>query len=121
MASRTHYLLELNFLPAFLRTSWIAPNHVLTLRMEKDHSIYWSVGDRIFRKIRHDKLEMLFKEKLLEDPKLVVIVKTDRLAKYNEFVGILDMLNLADVRRYDVRPILETHHELPSDVPPIQE
>ncbi|SRR5260221_10389688 len=100
-----HHVIELNLPPASFPGCIVAPSDLMTLRVDKDHSIHWRLGDNVFHEVEGDNLRSLLEEKEKEYPRLTMVLNIDRQAKYRMFVDLIDAVNLAGVRRYVVRPI----------------
>jgi biopolymer transport protein ExbD len=85
----------------------VAEFNLLTLRIVEDGSIYWAIGIERPQKVGFNDLRNLLLEKNAANPKLITLVKVDRKAKYHNMVDILDELQLANVGRFSLAPMLE--------------
>lgn len=90
----------------------IAESNLLTLRVNETGEIYWAVGIETPQKIEFSGLRAFLRERSTQNPKLVTLVKVDRLGKYNMMVDIMDELNLAEITRFSLAPLLESDKAL---------
>jgi biopolymer transport protein ExbD len=85
----------------------IAESNLLTLRIDEKGEIFWNVGIEAPQKLEHANLRSFLREKASTNPKLVVLVKIDRLGKYTMMVDIMDELNLAQITRFSIAAMLD--------------
>jgi len=85
----------------------IAESNLLTLRINDKGDIFWAMGIETPQKIEFAKLRDFLRERNAQNPKLVTLVKVDRKGKYNMMVNIMDELNLANVTRFSLAPLIE--------------
>ncbi len=85
----------------------IAESNLLTLRIDDKGQIYWAIGIEAPEKIEFGKLRNFLVEKNQENPKLTTLVKVDRKGKYEMMVDIMDELNIANVSRFSLAPLLD--------------
>jgi biopolymer transport protein ExbD len=85
----------------------VAETNLLTLRIVEDGSIYWNIGIEKPQKVEFKDLRTLLLDKNGANPKLITLVKVDRKAKYHNMVDILDEIQLANVQRFSLAPMLE--------------
>jgi len=85
----------------------IAESNLLTLRIDDKGLIYWAIGINAPEKIEFGKLRNFLVEKNQENPKLTTLVKVDRKGKYEMMVDIMDELNVANVSRFSLAPLLD--------------
>src|SRR5262249_31104576 len=62
--------------------------------------VFWAIGKGTYQKADFDNLTKLFAEQGKANPKLVVLVKIDRLAKYKYMVSLIDQLQFAELNRF---------------------
>ena len=98
--------MEINLPPSETKVE-VAESNLLTLRVMEDNSIYWNMGIEAPQKIELRDLRKFLTNKNQENPKLITLVKVDRKSKYSTMVNVLDEINLADVRRFSLAPLLD--------------
>lgn len=100
---RTPQALEINLPPENDSTTEVAASKVLQLRVLADDRIYWKRGDKDVPWSRttaagiHDVLKPF-----VGDEKLIVLIKIDRDAKFNNMVTIIDQLDVAKLSRFSI-------------------
>ncbi|HEX9657677.1 MAG TPA: biopolymer transporter ExbD [Bacteroidota bacterium] len=85
----------------------IAESNLLTLRINDKGQIYWAVGIDAPEKIEFGELRNFLIKRNQENPKLTTLVKVDRKGKYEMMVDIMDELNVANVSRFSLAPLLD--------------
>lgn len=90
----------------------IAESNLLTLRMNAKGEVFWSIGIETPKKIEYSGLRSFLRERNSQNPKLVTLVKVDREGKYDMMVNIMDELNLAEVTRFSLAPLLDADKAL---------
>ncbi|HVP56652.1 MAG TPA: biopolymer transporter ExbD [bacterium] len=98
--------MEINLPPKDVQVE-IAENNLLTLRVMEDGSIYWNIGIEHPQKIEFAKLRDFLQQRNSSNAKLVTLIKIDRKAKYHFMVDILDEIQLANVTRFSLAPMLD--------------
>ena len=104
--------LEINLPPDPNAKVEIAESNVMTLRVlaaadsTKDARAFWRIAKEPFQEAPIEKLQPIFAEKGKANPKLVVLVKIDRQAKYRYMVDIIDQLQFAELNRFSLAPLL---------------
>jgi len=98
--------LEINLPPKDVDVK-IAESNLMTLRVDENLNIYWNMGIEVPQKIKFDDLRKFLQEKAKENPKLVVLIKIDRKAKYHAMIDIIDELNLANLTRFSLAPMTD--------------
>lgn len=90
----------------------IAESNVMTVRViaPADKAIdnvrvFWAIGKNPYQEHNFDEMEKLFAENGKANPKLVVLVKIDRLAKYKYMVNLIDQLQFAELNRFSLAPL----------------
>jgi biopolymer transport protein ExbD len=99
--------MEINLPPDAEAKVEIAESNLLTLRINEEGKIYWSIGINAPEKIEFANLRSFLRERALTNPKLVTLVKVDRKGKYETMVNIMDELNLANITRFSLAPMLD--------------
>jgi len=104
--------LEINLPPDPKAKVEIAESNVLTLRViapsdksQGEIRAFWSIGKETFKEAKFDQLESIFAAEGKRNPKLVVLVKIDRTAKYKYMVSIIDQLQFAELNRFSLAPL----------------
>jgi len=85
----------------------VAESNLLTLRVKEDGSIYWNMASDVPQKIEYKKLRAFLTEKGQSNPKLITLLKVDRKGKYHMMVDIMDELNMANITRFSIAPMLD--------------
>ncbi|MFN0159327.1 MAG: ExbD/TolR family protein [Bacteroidota bacterium] len=107
--------MEINLPPEEVKIE-IAESNLLTLRVDSKERIYWSVGIEAPVSIEFSALRDFLRQRSQLNPKLVTLVKIDREAKYSTMVNMMDELNLANITRFSLAPMVDTDKELLSKV-----
>jgi len=103
--------LEINLPPDPNAKVEIAESNVLTLRViaPADTTIgvrtFWTIAKQPYQEAKFDKLESIFAAEGKKNPKLVVLVKIDRMTKYKYMVNIIDQLQFAELNRFSLAPL----------------
>src|SRR5947207_8526030 len=103
--------MEIN-LPPEKTTVEVAQSNLLTLRVKEDGSIYWNVAEDPPQKVEYKSLGALMKQRLQQNPKLITLIKVDRKGKYHMMVDIMDELNLANVTRFSLAPMVDADKQI---------
>ena len=106
--------MELNLPPDEKVMVEVAASTLLTVRIEPNMAIYWSMGNEptALKKIEFKELRPLLVERLRSIPKLITLVQIDRDAKYNDMVDIMDELNLANITKFSFAPMKDADKKL---------
>jgi len=106
--------MELNLPPDDKVQVEVAASTLLTVRVEPNMTIYWSMGNEptALKKITFKELRPLLVERLRSNPKLITLVQIDRDAKYNDMVDIMDELNLANITKFSFAPMKDADKKL---------
>ena len=106
--------MELNLPPDDKVQVEVAASTLLTVRIEPNMAIYWSMGIEppALKKIEFKELRPLLVERLRSIPKLITLVQIDRDAKYNDMVDIMDELNLANITKFSIAPLKDADKKL---------
>jgi biopolymer transport protein ExbD len=104
--------LEINLPPDPKAKVEISETNVMTLRViapgdktKGEVRAFWRIGTNPFVEAAIDKLTPLFAAEGKKNPKLVVLVKIDRTAKYRYMVDIIDQLQFAELNRFSLAPL----------------
>lgn len=103
--------MEINLPPADTRVE-VPQSNLLTLMVIEDGSMYWSVGADVPAKVDFKNLRSLMMEKLRGNSKLITLIKVDRKGKYHYMVDLMDELNLANITRFSLAPMLDADKQL---------
>jgi biopolymer transport protein ExbD len=101
--------MEIN-LPPEKTTVEVAESNLLTLLVKEDGSIFWGTGDlkaELPHRVEMKDLRALMVQRLQLNPKLITLIKLDRKGKYHYMVDIMDELNLANITRFSMAPMLD--------------
>ena len=104
--------LEINLPPDPKAKVEIAQSNVMTLRViapadktKGDVKAFVKLADAPFHEEKFDELEKVFATEGKKNPKLVVLVKIDRLVKYRFMVSLIDQLQFAELNRFSLAPL----------------
>lgn len=105
--------MEINLPPSETKAD-VAESNLLTLRITDDFRIFWNIGtekpvtvDGSDKKARLINLGKLLKERNRANPKLITLIKVDGKAKYIDMVDVMDELNINDITRFSLAPMLD--------------
>lgn len=90
----------------------IAESNLLTLRINAKGEMFWNTGIESPKRLNPAELRKFLKEKSAGNPKLTTLVKVDREGKYVMLVNIIDELNLAQIQRFSIAPLLDADKAL---------
>lgn len=90
----------------------IAESNLLTLRVNDKGAIFWCIGIEAPKKIEFSALRDFLRERSTSNPKLVTLLKIDRAGKYNMMVNLIDELQLGNVTRFSLAPLLDADKAL---------
>ena len=90
----------------------VAQSNLLTLRIKEDGSIYWNIAEDPPQKVEYKGLRVLMTQRLQQNPKLITLIKVDRKGKYHMMVDIMDELNLANITRFSLAPMLDADKQV---------
>ena len=85
---------------------------LLTLRINAKGEIFWNVGIESPKKLDPTTLRAFLREKSQGNPKLTTLVKVDREGRYSMLVKMIDELNLAQIQRFSIAPMLDADKAL---------
>ena len=98
--------MEINLPPEKAQVE-VAESNLLTLRVKDDGSIFWNVGAELPKKVEFKDLGSFVREKNRQNSRLITLIKVDRKGKYHYMVDVMDELNLANVNRFSLAPMLD--------------
>ncbi|MBW7887514.1 MAG: biopolymer transporter ExbD [Bacteroidetes bacterium] len=111
--------MEINLPPDSKTNVEVAESNLLTLRISDDFNVFWNIGIEKPQKVAGaDKKEKLvnlgklLKERSAANQKLITLVKVDGKAKYIDMVDIMDELNINDITRFSLAPMLDEDRKL---------
>ncbi len=104
--------MEINLPPDKEAKVEVPESSLLTLRVDDKGQIFWAIALDLPKKIDYSVLRDFLKEKINSNPKLIVLLKIDRNAKYNLMVNLIDELNLSNITRFSILPLLDTDKAL---------
>jgi biopolymer transport protein ExbD len=90
----------------------IAESNLLTLRMNEKGELFWNFGIESPKRLEREGLRAFLKQHVIDNPKLVALLKIDRAAKYNQMVEMIDEFNLSNVTRFSLAPLTEADMKL---------
>jgi biopolymer transport protein ExbD len=99
--------MEINLPPDAEVRVEIAESNLLTLRIDDKGKIYWAIGIQSPKQIAFADLRKFLRDQAASNPKLVTLVKVDRKSTYGTMVNIMDELNLANITRFSLAPLLD--------------
>jgi biopolymer transport protein ExbD len=98
--------MELNLPPDAKVKVEVQESALITLRVAANFSIYWNKGsDLKMEKLTLKELRAFLVEQSRSNPKLVVLIKINRDATYNNMVDLMDEVNLANITRFSLVPM----------------
>jgi biopolymer transport protein ExbD len=98
---RTPQALEINLPPDKDVKIEVKESNVLTIRVLPDDRVYWKHATDPWARTDVAVLATMLKP-FKNDPKLVVVIKIDREAKFNYMVKIIDELDMANLTRFSL-------------------
>lgn len=103
--------MEINLPPSDMKVE-VAESNLLTLRVNEEGKIYWSIGMNPPEIVEFKNLRSLLAGKARENPKLITMIKIDRKGKYSMMVDIMDELNLANITRFSLAPLIDADKQI---------
>ena len=104
--------MEINLPPDAETKIEVAESNLLTLRVDTDGVIWFNTGTDEVKKVEFKNLRALLAERIRANPKLITLIKVDRDGKYTMMVDIMDELNLANITRFTLAPMLPEDKEM---------
>jgi biopolymer transport protein ExbD len=96
----------------------IAESNLLTLRIRKDLTVFWNMGNEAPQKIEQKDVLNILKQHLQVNTKLSTLIKIDRDARYQTLVTFIDDLNVTQgqlrqtEKRFSIVAMDDKDHEL---------
>ena len=103
--------MEINLPPSEASVE-VAESNLLTVRALDNNAIYWNMGIELPQKTNFDGIKNIFRERYQANPKLIVLLKVDRKARYDLMVNIMDQLNQNGINRFSIASLLEADKTL---------
>lgn len=103
--------MEINLPPKDVKVE-MAESNLMTVRVNEKGDIFWNVALDAPKKIEWAKLRAFLRERITGNPKLTVVMKFDRTAKYNVMVNLIDEINLATITRFSIAPMTDNDKAL---------
>ena len=85
----------------------VPKSNLMTLLVKEDGGIYWYIGDDPPQKVTPKDFGTLIRQKNQQNQRLITLIKVDRKGKYHYMVDIMDELNLANINRFSLAPMLD--------------
>jgi biopolymer transport protein ExbD len=99
--------MEINLPPDANVKVEVAESNLLTLRVNDKGEVFTSFGIEAPKRIDQKDIRAFLREKASTNPKLIVLLKVDRMGKYNMLVDMIDELNQDGVTRFSIAPLLD--------------
>jgi|ERR1700733_15119283 biopolymer transport protein ExbD len=96
----------------------IAESNLLTLRIRKDLTVFWNMGNEAPQKIAQKDVLNILKQHLQVNTKLSTLIKIDRDARYQTLVTFIDDLNVTQgqlkqtEKRFSIVAMDDKDHDL---------
>lgn len=90
-------------------------SNVMTVYVNEDGSMLYDVGQRGLNSLTWDELRETLVTELDYNPELIVLVKVDRKAHYENMVDLLDTMDEAQMTRFSVIPMTDEDKKLIGD------
>ena len=103
--------MEINLPPKDTKVE-VPCSNVLTLRVKEDGSMYWNICDELPKKVEYKEMRKLMIQQNQQNPKLITLIKVDRKGKYHMIVDIMDELNLANITRFSIAPMVDADKQV---------
>lgn len=100
---RTPKALEINLPPKDAKVD-VAVSKTLTIRILADGRLYWKRGDTPFIRSSASELKSVLAP-FTNQGELIVVVKVDREAEFENMVNALDELHAAKLTRFSINPL----------------
>jgi biopolymer transport protein ExbD len=85
----------------------VPESNVMTVYIDPGDSLYYKVGTGDVLSIGWDDLYETFRAHADANPNLIILVKIDRQARYNDMVDMMDALEEAHMERFSLVPLEE--------------
>jgi biopolymer transport protein ExbD len=104
--------MEITLPPDEKTTVEVAESNLLTLRINAEGAIFYNIGNDKPEPLRFEQVRPLLLERNAANPRLITLVKVDRDGTYKMLVDIMDELNLANITRFSIAPMLDVDKEI---------
>jgi biopolymer transport protein ExbD len=104
--------MEINLPPDAETKIEVAESNLYTVRVDADGTIYVASGTEALKKLEFKDLRSTLIERLRVNPKMITLIKVDREGKYTMMVDLMDELNLANITRFTLAPMLPEDKQL---------
>lgn len=104
--------MEINLPPDEKAKVEVAESNLMTIRVAENGIIWWNMGNDPLKQTTFKDVQALLQERNRSNPKLITLVKVDRKGKYSYMVNIMDELNLANITRFTLAPMLPADQDL---------
>lgn len=104
--------MEINLPPDQETKIDVAESNLMTILVDADGNLFWNMGVEPPKAMTFKELRPLLLARNKENPKLVTLLKVDRDGKYTMMVDLMDELNLANIQRFTLAPMLPTDKDL---------
>lgn len=110
-------VMEINLPPSESKGE-ITEASLLVLRVTEQGSVYWNFGTDAPRPISWEELRGFLAERSLANPTMITLIKMDRKSKYASMVRMIDELNVTNVMRFSIAPLLEQDKKILEELGP---
>jgi biopolymer transport protein ExbD len=93
-----------------------AESNLLTIRVSEKSDVFKNYGIDQPEKVTMTDIHTFLAEQIKEKPKLTVLLKVDRKARYHMTVDILDELQIAKINRFSLQPLTEEDFKILSKI-----
>lgn len=90
----------------------IAESNLLTLRISSKGEVFYNTGIEAPKRLAVSEMRKFLVERYQTNPKLTVLVKVDRMGKYEMMVNTIDELQQAGIQRFSIGPLLDADKAL---------
>jgi len=95
----------------------VPETNVLTVYIDAADSLSYRLGTADVQPVEWGELYSLFRSSVEANPALIVLVKIDRRARYNDMVDMMDTLEEAHMERFSLVPLEEGDRAAPEEEP----
>jgi biopolymer transport protein ExbD len=104
-------VLEINLPPSESKSD-VTESSLLLIRVVADGRIFWNFGTDQPRPIAWKELRAFLRQRAVDNPNMICLVKVDRKAKYSNTVKMIDELNIASISRFSLAPLLDADKKI---------
>ena len=91
----TPQIMEISLPPDSKVPVQIAESNLLTIRVRKDMTVFWNMGNEAPQRIEQKELPKILDQHLAVNSNLSTLVKMDRSVRYQIFIDMLDNIDIA--------------------------